>query len=46
MRSITMHWQLRITVTLLFAGLALFGQPQRNRNKVILISLDGFPAIR
>jgi len=35
---------LSIFASLLFVSLAALGQPSRSRNKVILISLDGFPS--
>ena len=39
-----MHRQLRVPVFILCASLAALGQTSRSRNKVILISLDGFPS--
>jgi predicted AlkP superfamily pyrophosphatase or phosphodiesterase len=39
-----MRRQLWLPFFLLFATVAAVGQPLRNRNKVILISLDGFPS--
>ena len=39
-----MHRQLWVPVFILCASLAALGQTSRSRNKVILISLDGFPS--